>query len=185
MFLCKRQIDIHSRFGLPRIAFLSFVSTIIMFLICYEIMYYFSNTPLSDHYFTILLCAVIALYPIHKCIHLLFFISYYKSFKIHQLSKSRWLPFFNIYVSQPINKYYFCLNLLLPFIIITGIFIRLIMSHPEFGHYFVFLIALNFGYSITDFLYLKLILFSNYGNYIEEHQSGINILTKATNKYVK
>ena len=38
--LCKRQIDIHSRFGLPRIAFLSFVSTIIMFLICYEIMYY-------------------------------------------------------------------------------------------------------------------------------------------------
>ncbi|MDU4337257.1 MAG: DUF3267 domain-containing protein, partial [Staphylococcus lugdunensis] len=33
MFLCKRQIDIHSRFGLPRIAFLSFVSTIIMFLI--------------------------------------------------------------------------------------------------------------------------------------------------------
>ena len=43
-----------------------------MFLICYEIMYYFSNTPLSDHYFPILLCAVIALYPIHKCIHLLF-----------------------------------------------------------------------------------------------------------------
>ena len=60
------------------------------------------------------------------------------------------VTFFNIYVSQPINKYYFCLNLLLPFIIITGIFIRLIMSHPEFGHYFV-LIALNFGYSITDF----------------------------------
>ena len=59
MFLCKRQIDIHSRFGLPRIAFLSFVSTIIMFLICYEIMYYFSNTSLFIfQYCYVLLCII-------------------------------------------------------------------------------------------------------------------------------
>lgn len=47
MFLCKRQIDIHARFGVPRIAFLSFTITVIAFLISYEIMYYFVNTPLS------------------------------------------------------------------------------------------------------------------------------------------
>ncbi|NGW21254.1 DUF3267 domain-containing protein, partial [Staphylococcus aureus] len=33
MFLCKRQIDINARFGLPRIAFMSAVATIIMFLV--------------------------------------------------------------------------------------------------------------------------------------------------------
>ena len=51
MFICTRQIDINARFGLPRLAFLGFVTTIISFLICYEIMHYYSNEPLTDHYF--------------------------------------------------------------------------------------------------------------------------------------
>ncbi|RIN49779.1 DUF3267 domain-containing protein, partial [Staphylococcus simulans] len=49
---------------------------------------------------------------------------------------------------------------------------------PQYGHYLMFLIALNMGYSVMDFLYLKIILFSNEGTYIEEHQTGINILNK-------
>lgn len=53
MFLCKRQIDINARFGLPRIAFMSAVATIIMFLVSYEVMYFLSNTPLSDRHFLI------------------------------------------------------------------------------------------------------------------------------------
>ena len=31
MFICTRQIDINARFGLPRLAFLGFVTTIISF----------------------------------------------------------------------------------------------------------------------------------------------------------
>jgi len=42
----------------------------------------------------------------------------------------------------------------------------------------MFLLALNFGFSVLDLLYLKILVFSNYGNYIEEHQSGIHILKK-------
>ncbi len=52
MFLCKRQIDINARFGLPRIAFMSAVATIIMFLVSYEVMYFLSNTPLSMTFFS-------------------------------------------------------------------------------------------------------------------------------------
>ena len=74
MFLCKRQIDIHARFGVPRIAFLSFTITVIAFLISYEIMYYFVNTPLSDRHFIILLIIVALMYPIHK--HYTFSFSY-------------------------------------------------------------------------------------------------------------
>ncbi|PTH49582.1 DUF3267 domain-containing protein, partial [Staphylococcus capitis] len=44
MYLCTRQIDIHARFGIQRIAFMSIVATIITFLVSYEIMYYFSDT---------------------------------------------------------------------------------------------------------------------------------------------
>ncbi|PTI49169.1 DUF3267 domain-containing protein, partial [Staphylococcus xylosus] len=50
MYLCTRQIDINARFGLPRIAFLSLVTTIITFLIAYEILHFFSNTKSTDKY---------------------------------------------------------------------------------------------------------------------------------------
>lgn len=176
MFLCTRRIDIHARFGIPRIAFLSFVFTVIMFLFSYEVLYYFSQTALSDHYFLILLVAIILLYPVHKAIHLLVFLPYFRSFRIHKLNKQKWLPFYNTYVSRPINKYYFCINLIMPFIVLTTFLVLASIKFPEYGHYFVFLIALNFGYSILDFLYLKIVLFSNDGSYIEEHQTGINIL---------
>ena len=52
------------------------------------------------------------------------------------------------------------------------------MYFPQYGHYCMFLLALNFGFSVLDLLYLKILVFSNYGNYIEEHQSGIHILKK-------
>ena len=45
-------------------------------------------------------------------------------------------------------------------------------SLPEYGHYFMFLLALNAGFSVMDIMYLKLILFSNEGRYIEEHCTG-------------
>ena len=106
-------------------------------LISYEIMYYFVNTPLSDRHFIILLIIVALMYPIHKALHLLFFLPYVNSFRIHKLNKSA-LPYFNTYVSTPVHKIYFCINLILPFILITIFLIFLTMHFPQYGHYFMF-----------------------------------------------
>ena len=65
MFLCTRQIDIHARFGIQRIAFLSLVATIFTFLVSYEVMYYFLDTPLSDRHFFVLIVFILLMYPIH------------------------------------------------------------------------------------------------------------------------
>ncbi|MDK9871181.1 DUF3267 domain-containing protein [Staphylococcus sp. IPLA37011] len=183
MYLCTRQIDINARFGLLRIAFLSLVTTIITFLIAYEILYFFSNTKLTDQYFLVFLVLVVILYPIHKAIHLVFLFPYYKSFKKYKLVRHKSVPFYNTYVNTPVNKYYFCFDLITPVIIITSICAYASIQFPQFGHYFMFILALNMGYSVMDFLYLKIILFSNEGSYIEEHQTGINILNKVDTKY--
>ncbi|WP_422428427.1 MULTISPECIES: DUF3267 domain-containing protein [Bacillales] len=183
MYLCTRQIDINARFGLPRIAFLSLVTTIITFLIAYEILYFFSNTKLTDKYFLVFLLLVLVLYPIHKAIHLFFLFPYYKSFKKYKLLKQKNIPFYNTYVNTPVNKYYFCFDLITPVIIITCVCAYLSTLFPQYGHYLMFLIALNMGYSVMDFLYLKIIIFSNEGTYIEEHQTGINILNKVESKH--
>ena len=48
MFLCARRIDINTRSGLPRIIFMAIVTTIITFLISYEIMIYFSDKQITE-----------------------------------------------------------------------------------------------------------------------------------------
>ena len=64
----------------------------------------------------------------------------------------------------------------MPFIVITTTCAYLTSLFPQFVHYLMFILALNVGYSVMDFLYLKIIIFSNEGSYIEEHQTGINVL---------
>ncbi|PTI57074.1 DUF3267 domain-containing protein, partial [Staphylococcus succinus] len=70
-----------------------------------------------------------------------------------------------------------------PVIVITSVCAYVSTIFPQYGHYLMFLIALNMGYSVMDFLYLKIILFSNEGTFIEEHQTGINILNRVETKY--
>lgn len=178
MFLCSRQIDINTRFGLPRIFFMAVVTTIITFLMSFEVLIYFSNKQITDRYFFVFVLGLLLLYPIHKGIHLLVLAPYYKHFKKKRLTKRPWIPIYNLYVSTPVNKYYFCLCLITPLVVITLGCIALGINFPEYGHYFMFLLALNAGFSVMDFLYLKLILFSNEGKYIEEHCTGFNILNK-------
>ncbi|MDY5061238.1 DUF3267 domain-containing protein [Staphylococcus simulans] len=178
MFLCSRQIDINTRFGLPRIFFIAVVTTIITFLISYEVLIFLSNKEITDRYFFVFLIAVLLLYPIHKLIHLIVLAPYYKHFKKKRLTKRPWIPLYNLYVSTPVNKYLFCLCLIAPVIVITAVSIYMATLMPQYGHYFMFLLSLNAGFSVMDFMYLKLILFSNEGRYIEEHCTGFNILNK-------
>ncbi|EKU46576.1 DUF3267 domain-containing protein [Staphylococcus massiliensis] len=178
MFLCLRTIDIHARFGLPRIAFISVVTTIVTFLIGFEIFRYFTHANFSDQFFWALIIFTILLYPLHKLLHLIILIPYYKYFKVYRLVKKKWLPYYNIFVDTPVNKYYFCLALILPLVILTILNIWLSLMFPTYGHYFVFLLALNAGYSALDILYLKVILAYNKGKYVEEHITGFNLLKK-------
>ena len=70
-------------------------------------------------------------YPLHKSIHLLFFLPYRKSFKVHKLTKRKWLIFYNTYVNQPVHKFYFCINLILPLIILSAMFVYLTILFPN------------------------------------------------------
>ena len=55
-----------------KIAFLSLVATIFTFLVSYEVMYYFLDTPPQIDIF-VLIVFILLMYPIHKIVHLLFF----------------------------------------------------------------------------------------------------------------
>src|SRR5699024_9523572 len=81
-------------------------------------------------------------------------------------------------VDQPVNKIVFCCALICPIVTITALSIFLINIIPQYGHYILFIMSVNIGISIIDLLYLKIILFTKKGTYIEERKNGIELLTK-------
>ena len=109
---------------------------------------------------------------------------YYKSFKIHKLSSKKWVPYFNTYVNTPVHKIYFCINLILPIFPIWYIYNAKYIFTSIWTLFYV-LLSLNIGCSMMDILYLKILLFSNDGHYVEEHQSGLHILNKVDNPYIQ
>ncbi|MBI5975790.1 DUF3267 domain-containing protein [Staphylococcus canis] len=178
MLNCLRSIDIHSRFGLPRIAFISFVTVIITFFISFELFHFSSNIPFTDKHFLMFVGLIVLLYPLHKAIHVLMVLPFYKHIRMTKLIKNKWFPLYNIFLDKPVHKYYFCTCLIMPLIIITTLCIYLAYLNPAYGHYFMFLLSLNIGYSVMDLLYLKVILFSGQGKYVEEHINGFVLLEK-------
>ncbi|AVP37383.1 DUF3267 domain-containing protein [Staphylococcus felis] len=178
MLNCLRSIDIHSRFGLPRIAFISFVTVVITFFISFELFHFSSRVPFTDQHFILFIVLMLFLYPFHKLIHILMVLPYFKYLRITKLIKTKWLPLYNIFLDKPVSKLYFCICLIMPLILITALCVYIARLIPEYGHYFMFLLSLNAGYSVMDLLYLKVIVFSRQGKYVEEHINGFVLLEK-------
>ncbi|WHI91796.1 DUF3267 domain-containing protein [Mammaliicoccus lentus] len=140
---------------------------------------YLQIQPLKDDKFILFLFVLCLIYPIHKFLHLIVLIYYRKSFKMNKTTKAkRGLPLYNIRVDQPVNKILFCCALICPIVTITALSIFLINIIPQYGHYILFIMSVNIGISIIDLLYLKIILFTKKGTYIEERKNGIELLTK-------
>ena len=87
-------------------------------------------------------------------------------------------PLFNIRINHPIHKIKFGISLMLPFVIITFITLYCAVALPQFAHYFLFIFSINVGMSFIDFIYLKYIINTPKGSYIEERKYGFEILTK-------
>ena len=124
------------------------------------------------------------MYPIHKIVHLLFFCL------IINLLKS---------INYLVRNGYHILILMLIRLFTKFIFV-LISFYPSFPIWYIYnakyiftsiwtlfyvLLSLNIGCSMMDILYLKILLFSNDGHYVEEHQSGLHILNKVDNPYIQ
>ncbi len=61
--------------------------------------------------------------------------------------------------------------------------VYLTILFPQYGDYFMFLLALRFGISLTVVLYLRIYIFYNSVHYIEELSTGIHILKKIKKQY--
>ncbi|MGK0554247.1 DUF3267 domain-containing protein [Macrococcus capreoli] len=178
MYLCNKNFNIRATYGLQRILLISGLISTLIFIVSFEIFSSIFGKHFSDQYFLLFVIGCFALYPVHKCLHMLPFLNDLHSIIIQKTNKSKLFPLYNIRINHPVHKIIFSLSLMLPFIIITFITIACAIVMPHYAHYFLFIFSMNAGMSFMDFIYLKYIVNTPKGSYIEERKYGFEILTK-------
>lgn len=178
MYLCNKNFNIRATYGLQRIMLISALISILVFIVSFEIFSSVFGKHFSDQYFIIFIAACIILYPLHKCLHMIPFMHDTKSMLLQKTNKAKYFSLYNIRINHPIHKTVFGLSLILPFLIITVITLSGAVLFQQYAHYFLFIFSINMGMSFIDFIYLKYIINTPKGSYIEERKYGFEILTK-------
>ncbi|RAI79432.1 DUF3267 domain-containing protein [Macrococcoides goetzii] len=178
MYLCNKNFNFRATYGLQRILLISALTSILVFIVSFELFSSVFGKHFSDQYFFLFIAACLLLYPFHKFCHMIPFMNDMKSMILQKTNKSKFFPLFNIRINHPIHKIKFGISLMLPFVIITFITLYCAVVLLQFAHYFLFIFSINVGMSFIDFIYLKYIINTPKGSYIEERKYGFEILTK-------
>lgn len=174
---CWKTISFTKQYGSQRLFILSSLTMLFTFILLYiPVTYLFISTSLYDNYFIIFIAGILLMYPTHKIFHYLPICFLNKKIKKDIHFSNCFLPVINIRVDEPIQKGYFLLALLTPFLMINGLLVIGCISMPHYLHYFTILIAFHTGLCVSDFLGLKNVLFAPRHSYIEENEDGFEIL---------
>ena len=178
MYLCNKNFNIRSTYGIQRIMLISALLGIIVYIVSFEIFSSIFGKKFSDDNFLLFVISLTCLYPIHKSLHMLPFIYDTKSLIIQKTTKSRFFPLINTRVNHPVHKVHFAIALLCPVVIISVITLICAVVYPMFAHYFLFIFAVNIGLSFIDFLYLRYLFNTPQCSYVEERKYGFEVLSK-------
>lgn len=178
MYLCNKNFNIRSTYGIQRIMLISALLGIIVYIVSFEIFSSIFGKKFSDDNFLLFLISLICLYPIHKLLHMLPFIHETKSLIIQKTTKSRFFPLINTRVNHPVHKVHFAIALLCPVVIISALTLICAFIFPMFAHYFLFIFAVNIGLSFIDFVYLRYVFNTPQCSYVEERKYGFEVLSK-------
>jgi hypothetical protein len=82
-------------------------------------------------------------------------------------------------IPSPLSRNLTIIVVLFPFLSITFFACVGAFLTPSYMHYFAIFSAINFGYSITDFIYAIKLYKAPRHSFIEDHEDGFDILIKS------
>lgn len=173
---CWKTINVKKQYGFDRIFMLSSLIGIAVFSLFYVLLEILHDNRLSDERFLVFLSSFMLLYPIHKSFHLIPLLRYRSRIKLSIKTQFGFLPLLSIRIKEPVPKIHFLTALLAPFIIINTLLMTGAFMLPAFGHYFTMLLAYHCGLCLIDLLYIKNLARSPKKAYIEETETGYEIL---------
>ena len=173
---CWKSINMKKQYGRERIFLLSALIGFGVFVTIYIPMAALSQVPLSDSHFFTFLFWLAALYPVHKLLHFLPLLRCRNCVQLRVTWRFGIIPEVRIRVQDPVNKTWFLAALLAPFIIINSILLALSLQLPEFGHYWALMLAFHSALCLIDLMYFRYAVRSPKGAFIEETETGYEIL---------
>ncbi|MFK2825863.1 DUF3267 domain-containing protein [Bacillus sp. B190/17] len=173
---CWRTFNFEKRYGLNKIIIYSILLTLLFFSFSFAFMQSLFSEPLYSGYFHFFLIGLLAIYPLHKLIHLLPILHYLPKLKCQCKACYFGLPVISINIKRPVSKKCFMASLILPFFIINPVLLICGVMFPHYIHYFTMLASFHTGICAIDLLYLKAMATSPKHAVIEEHDRGYEIL---------
>ncbi|WP_082234715.1 DUF3267 domain-containing protein [Halobacillus massiliensis] len=176
---CWKSINIQKEFGLNRVYLMSFLTALLSFLILYLPFSIIHGThDVKDHGFLPLLIILFFLPAIHRLMHILPLILFYKKIKVQFRSKNRLTPTFSYQCKSKLSKQVSIIMALAPTLLITLPALMMGYVFPSYFAYLIIFASVNIGLSFTDFLYLNQFMRAPRRCVIENAKGGYDILIR-------
>lgn len=173
---CWRTFDFEKSYGLNKIMIYSLLLTTLFFSFSFALIQPFFSQTLYSGNFHFFLLALLVIYPLHKLVHILPIIRYWRQMQWKCKVNYFCMPVISINIKQPVPKRTFMVSLLLPFFTINPVLLICGTMFPHYIHYFTMLAAFHTGICAIDLLYFKALASSPKYAVIEEHDRGYEIL---------
>lgn len=173
---CWKSINIRRQYGYDRLFLISSFIVFLIFSFAYIGLSFVSESTRSSEYFIIFVASFLAVYPVHKLLHYIPLSRLKGRVKLKRSMHFGVIPMFMIKICEPIGKSRFIFALLLPFLVLSTVFLLGIYIFPEFAHYFILLFAYHCGMCVIDLIYVKELIRSPKKAWIEEIEDGYEIL---------
>ena len=172
---CWKSINIDRQYGNQKIFFLSIMTMLVSFLAIFPFATLgYGATDFQDGHPLLFFGAIVLMYPLHKLLHGLPLVFVAKKLKLD-------FRHFAIKVNEPISKLLYLMALLTPFTVTSVLIFLFSAEFPEYFHYWSILFSINTGMSLTDFLKVKSVVASPFKSFIEESETGYEILVENNN----
>jgi hypothetical protein len=174
---CWKTLSLSKQYGVHRITIVSLFTMLLAFILFFlPLNVFYSNTQLHEDGLLLFTTSLLLIFPCHKLLHALpLFLSGKKlTMKIDR--ESFILPLISVRPNRSSSKYLMIIVLLTPFILITGIMFSACVLFPEYIHYFTIIAAINLGFCVSDFIFIKQLIKAPKSCIIEENGDGYDIL---------
>ncbi|MFJ5767923.1 DUF3267 domain-containing protein [Lysinibacillus sp. NPDC093210] len=177
---CWKILNLEHHYGTTRIVIMGVIVFLTVFSVSYVTFNLFNDEYYTDHLFWLFVIAVLALYPIHKCIHFLALYDLRQHLKLRIKKQFYFIPVLHMRIREPLSKNRYIFALLAPFIVLNTSIVTATWLLPAYTHYGTLLLAYHCSLCLIDILYVKYLLNSPKDAQVEETPKGYEILVPPT-----
>lgn len=174
---CWKTINLSRDLGSHRLIIVSFLVMFAAFIMMYlPLSLINENTPLNDDQPLLFIFSLFILIPFRLICYAIPAWIGFKKIKVKMNMFSRFFPTFKIEFSYSVAKPLKIISILAPTLFITIPLVIASIYFPEYMHYVSIIAAVNIGLSVTDFIYVYILIKAPRHCFVEETNNSFDIL---------